>query len=409
MADPHPSPPNSSPAVNKNGGGATNRGDPNTAAAAAVPPPPPSPPPLEIAGDILRSDWANVRSSRSLRVTCYGSSSSATPSLYLQEALHAGYVLARRGHVCVNGAGSYGCMAALNDGAHLGNGHIVGVIHEMWLVDNHGEDAAASSAAASSSSSSSTPKNNQTPAQWEAPRNLRDGGAHGVFSSLSSPSSATSSSFAANGDDGAPRQPIREMLVAGGRDLQERKRLLVDGSDALLVLPGGPGTWDELWEMACARNIGLTTMPIVCVNPNGYYDPFRTMLERAHRDQLTKLTPDDILHFADTAEEAIRWIEESVGRLSKVTLHKRASALRSNSVLSVPEVGDATSWFTETIRRAASWVGDTASKHPSSSHRADDDTAFSDGKRRGLPILQGFAVFGTGVAVGVLLASRLRR
>jgi predicted Rossmann-fold nucleotide-binding protein len=114
-----------------------------------------------------------------------------------------GYSLAKRGHTCVNGAGSFGCMAALNDGAAAGNGHIVGVIHEMFLVD--GKD------------------------DWC----VRDGGAHTVFSSSSPSSSST-------------RTSKREMLIAGGDDLQERKKLLVQGAHALVVLPGGPGTWDEV-------------------------------------------------------------------------------------------------------------------------------------------------------------------
>lgn len=71
-----------------------------------------------------------------LNVTCYGSSSSKTPDLYLEEARLMGYILARRGHVCINGAGSYGCMAAMNDGVHAGEGHVRGVIHEMFLADN---------------------------------------------------------------------------------------------------------------------------------------------------------------------------------------------------------------------------------------------------------------------------------
>lgn len=55
-----------------------------------------------------------------LRVTCYGSSSSDTPEIYLQEARSLGYLLAKRGHTCVNGAGSFGCMAAINEGAAMG-------------------------------------------------------------------------------------------------------------------------------------------------------------------------------------------------------------------------------------------------------------------------------------------------
>ncbi len=71
-----------------------------------------------------------------LNVTCYGSSSSKTPERYLEEARLLGYIIAKRGHVCINGAGSFGCMAAMNDGVYAGEGHVRGVIHEMFLADN---------------------------------------------------------------------------------------------------------------------------------------------------------------------------------------------------------------------------------------------------------------------------------
>jgi predicted Rossmann-fold nucleotide-binding protein len=157
--------------------------------------------PLTISQSVSESDLIKQGQARhSLRVCCYGSSSSETPQVYLQQARDLGYLLGRRGHVCVNGAGSFGCMAALNDGALEGNGHIVGVIHEMWLVDQGDYKGLT----------------------------VRDGGAHAVF----------------DGNDKAG--PIREIKVASGNDLQERKRLLVEGADALVVLPGGPGTWDEV-------------------------------------------------------------------------------------------------------------------------------------------------------------------
>jgi len=148
--------------------------------------------------DLINSKYVSEQAAKSLRVVCYGSSSSKTPEKYLTEARALGYILARRGHVCVNGAGSFGCMAAINAGAASGSGHIVGVIHEMWVVD--GSD-------------------------WD----VTDGGAHNVFQNPAE-------------RDG----PIRELIVAGGDDLQERKKLLVKDADCLIVLPGGPGTWDEV-------------------------------------------------------------------------------------------------------------------------------------------------------------------
>ena len=156
---------------------------------------------------LVTSEYISKPAPKSLRVVCYGSSSSKTPEKYLMEARALGFILALRGHVCVNGAGSFGCMAAMNAGAASGNGHIVGVIHEMWVVD--GSD-------------------------WSA--NVVDAGAHDVFTNPAD-------------RDG----PIRELLVAGGDDLQERKKLLVKDADALIVLPGGPGTWDEVRTKPCRR------------------------------------------------------------------------------------------------------------------------------------------------------------
>jgi predicted Rossmann-fold nucleotide-binding protein len=44
----------------------------------------------------------------SLRICCYGSSSSRTPTKYTNAAYNLGYHLAQRGHICVNGAGNAG-------------------------------------------------------------------------------------------------------------------------------------------------------------------------------------------------------------------------------------------------------------------------------------------------------------
>lgn len=181
---------------------------------------------------------AAARAAPPLRVCCYGSSSSQTPLVYLQEAATLGFLLAIRGHTCVNGAGSFGCMAAMNDGAAAGNGHIVGVIHEMWLVD--GPEGAGDADANANAADDETSKTKE----WKTVRPLRDGGAHRIFDQQQQQQDESSSSSSSSAM--TRKGPRREMLVAGGKDLQERKRLLVDKADALIVLPGGPGTWDEV-------------------------------------------------------------------------------------------------------------------------------------------------------------------
>lgn len=249
------------------------------------------------------SPFCHQTAAKSLRVTCYGSSSSKTPQRYLKEARQLGYILAKRGHVCVNGAGQFGCMAAMNEGVELGEGSVVGVIHEMFLVDNGYWQTQGKN------NDHKTNNNNKKTAVI-----MRDGGAHHVFANATMRHKDDDNILATTTHLPEQQQPTRELLVAGGRDLQERKKLLVRGADGLVVLPGGPGTWDELWEMACARHLNLNPLPIVCVNVDGFYEPFRTMLQQAWSDELIKLPPEDIVHFAPSAEEAVRWIETEKGR-----------------------------------------------------------------------------------------------
>ena len=60
--------------------------------------------------------------------------------------------------------------------------------------------------------------------------------------------------------------------------MHERKKVMYMNSDALVVLPGGAGTLDELFEVLTWRQIGLHGKPILLVNTEGYWDPLLAML-----------------------------------------------------------------------------------------------------------------------------------
>lgn len=54
--------------------------------------------------------------------------------------------------------------------------------------------------------------------------------------------------------------------------MSERKRIMVDISDAIIVLPGSTGTLDELFEVVADKKLGLLNKPIALLNSNGFYD-----------------------------------------------------------------------------------------------------------------------------------------
>jgi uncharacterized protein (TIGR00730 family) len=64
------------------------------------------------------------------------------------------------------------------------------------------------------------------------------------------------------------------------RDLHDRKRALLDGADAVVALPGGSGTLDELLEAISLKRLGLFLGPIVLVNTRSFFDPCLDLLER---------------------------------------------------------------------------------------------------------------------------------
>ena len=74
-------------------------------------------------------------------------------------------------------------------------------------------------------------------------------------------------------------------------DMHARKKKFIDSSDALITLPGGSGTFEELLEAITLKRLGLHDLPIIILNTNGYFDPLIEMLNRAVEQQF--LRPED--------------------------------------------------------------------------------------------------------------------
>lgn len=67
-------------------------------------------------------------------------------------------------------------------------------------------------------------------------------------------------------------------------DMQERKRLFLDLSDAFLVLPGGMGTLDEIFEVVTWAQLGIHRKSFFILNWKGYYDSLITFLSHAEKE-----------------------------------------------------------------------------------------------------------------------------
>lgn len=105
------------------------------------------------------------------------------------------------------------------------------------------------------------------------------------------------------GNGVADDQVTKLELVA---DMHERKARMYELADGFIGLPGGMGTFEEVFEAATWTQLGLHTggraKPVVLVDRNGYWDPVRDLLDRAAADGFMK--PDTRSIVSTTGEIA---------------------------------------------------------------------------------------------------------
>jgi uncharacterized protein (TIGR00730 family) len=64
------------------------------------------------------------------------------------------------------------------------------------------------------------------------------------------------------------------------RTMHERKALMAELSDGFIALPGGFGTFEELFEIVTWAQLGIHQKPIGVLNTRGYFDPLLQLIER---------------------------------------------------------------------------------------------------------------------------------
>lgn len=111
------------------------------------------------------------------------------------------------------------------------------------------------------------------------------------------------------------REPIKhkaykeadETIVVA--DAKEMNLGLISRADAIVVLPGGIGTLNELTEVVRMKKNGQADKPIAVVSTAGFYDGLRVQLERMAAEGFLREDVARSVRFAATPAEAIGYIE----------------------------------------------------------------------------------------------------
>ena len=90
--------------------------------------------------------------------------------------------------------------------------------------------------------------------------------------------------------------------------MHERKQKMANLSDAVIALPGGCGTLEELLEIITWKQLGLYLNPIVILNVDGFFNPLLEMLEKAIEGNFMRRQHEEIWKVASTPEEAVELV-----------------------------------------------------------------------------------------------------
>ena len=87
--------------------------------------------------------------------------------------------------------------------------------------------------------------------------------------------------------------------------MHERKATICNISDAMVALPGGIGTFEELLECLTWKQLGLHNNPVVILNTDGYYDRLLSCIDLMVEEQMMRPIHKDMYVVVSTPEEVL--------------------------------------------------------------------------------------------------------
>lgn len=96
------------------------------------------------------------------------------------------------------------------------------------------------------------------------------------------------------------------------KSMHERKTLMYHRSEGAIILPGGFGTMDEMFELLTWGQLGLHTKPIGILNIGGYYTELMKFLDIMVEKNFLRIANREMVLIADNIEELFVLMENYV-------------------------------------------------------------------------------------------------
>lgn len=94
--------------------------------------------------------------------------------------------------------------------------------------------------------------------------------------------------------------------------MHERKKLMLGNADAVIALPGGPGTLDELIEVLTWRHLGLHAKPAFLLNTGDYWGPLLALFDHMAAEGFVGTRFRDYLSVVETVDDLVTGLGEAL-------------------------------------------------------------------------------------------------
>ena len=95
--------------------------------------------------------------------------------------------------------------------------------------------------------------------------------------------------------------------------MHERKRMMMERADAFLALPGGIGTFEELFEAWTWRQLGYHDKPVGILNHQGYYDHLMNFMQQVVREDFMGSWQMQLVQVGAQAQPLLRDLVQAAG------------------------------------------------------------------------------------------------
>ncbi len=110
-------------------------------------------------------------------------------------------------------------------------------------------------------------------------------------------------------EEGWDHKSVNEMITTN--DMGERKKRMFELADAVVALPGGVGTLEELTEAITLKQLGLYKGPIIILNTLNFYDSLISFFEHMIAGNFLRFEHKGIWEIASTPEEVMVYLENN--------------------------------------------------------------------------------------------------